>query len=166
MSRMTPFTSPLLLGFDTMEKTLERLAKANDGYPPYNIERMAPDGAGEPERLRITLAVAGFRLIISMLASRKTSLSSAAARTRRASVTISIAVLRRASSSACSCSPMACRFPVRASPTACSVSISFVPSRNAWCEKLTFPSQSSVMAAMPDISRRRLKCSSNTQPPA
>ncbi|SIR13639.1 Molecular chaperone IbpA, HSP20 family [Rhizobium sp. RU35A] len=60
MSRITPFTSPLLLGFDTMEKTLERLAKANDGYPPYNIERMRPDAAGEPERLRITLAVAGF----------------------------------------------------------------------------------------------------------
>ena len=61
MSRMTPFTSPMLLGFDAMEKTLERLAKGNDGYPPYNIERLRPDGAtGEPERLRITLAVAGF----------------------------------------------------------------------------------------------------------
>lgn len=34
MSRMTPFTHPLLLGFDAMEKTLERMAKANDGYPP------------------------------------------------------------------------------------------------------------------------------------
>jgi HSP20 family molecular chaperone IbpA len=42
-----------------MEKTLERLAKANDGYPPYNIERLAPQD-GSPERLRITLAVAGF----------------------------------------------------------------------------------------------------------
>ncbi|MCF3639180.1 Hsp20 family protein [Rhizobium sp. TRM95111] len=61
MSRMTPFTSPLLLGFDAMEKTLERIAKGNDGYPPYNIERLrADDGAGLPERLRITLAVAGF----------------------------------------------------------------------------------------------------------
>lgn len=60
MSRMTPFASPLLLGFDTMEKTLERLTKANDGYPPYNIERLRPGSAGEPERLRITLAVAGF----------------------------------------------------------------------------------------------------------
>lgn len=60
MSRMTPFTSPLLLGFDSMEKTLERLAKANDGYPPYNIERMRAEVSGEPERLRITLAVAGF----------------------------------------------------------------------------------------------------------
>ncbi len=61
MSRITPFTSPLLLGFDTMEKTLERLAKGNDGYPPYNIERLRPDSrSGSPERLRITLAVAGF----------------------------------------------------------------------------------------------------------
>lgn len=60
MSRMTPFASPLLLGFDAMEKTLERLAKANEGYPPYNIERIRTD---EPEgvvMLRITLAVAGF----------------------------------------------------------------------------------------------------------
>ena len=57
MTRMTPFTSPLLLGFDAMEKTLERIAKGNDGYPPYNIERLRPDGdTGAPERLRITLA--------------------------------------------------------------------------------------------------------------
>ncbi|MCV9962446.1 Hsp20 family protein [Pararhizobium sp. BT-229] len=61
MTRITPFTSPLLLGFDAMEKTLERIAKGNDGYPPYNIERVhRDDSAGEPERLRITLAVAGF----------------------------------------------------------------------------------------------------------
>ncbi|MGO4619143.1 Hsp20 family protein [Ensifer sp. 2YAB10] len=61
MSRITPFTSPLLLGFDTMEKTLERIAKGNDGYPPYNIERVRGDASiDEPERLRITLAVAGF----------------------------------------------------------------------------------------------------------
>lgn len=59
MSRMTPFSSPLLLGFDAMEKTLERLAKTGDSYPPYNIERLrGVDGAGE--KLRITLAVAGF----------------------------------------------------------------------------------------------------------
>ena len=61
MSRITPFTSPLLLGFDAMEKTLQRIAKGNDGYPPYNIERIRADGSqGFPERLRITLAVAGF----------------------------------------------------------------------------------------------------------
>ncbi|UCI09016.1 Hsp20 family protein [Mesorhizobium sp. B1-1-8] len=59
MSRMTPFSSPLLLGFDAMEKTLERLAKSGDGYPPYNIERLNA-GDGKAERLRITLAVAGF----------------------------------------------------------------------------------------------------------
>ena len=59
MSRMTPFSSPLLLGFDTMEKTLERLAKSGDSYPPYNIERIR-DAAEGGERLRITLAVAGF----------------------------------------------------------------------------------------------------------
>ena len=59
MTRITPFASPLLLGFDSMEKTLERIAKASDGYPPYNIERLrGSDGA--PDRLRITLAVAGF----------------------------------------------------------------------------------------------------------
>lgn len=60
MSRMTPFSSPLLLGFDAMEKTLERLAKNGDSYPPYNIERIRGED-GEPERLRITLAVAGFQ---------------------------------------------------------------------------------------------------------
>ena len=59
MSRMTPFSSPLLLGFDAMEKTLERVAKTGDGYPPYNIERLRGTDA-DGERLRITLAVAGF----------------------------------------------------------------------------------------------------------
>jgi HSP20 family molecular chaperone IbpA len=59
MSRMTPFSSPLLLGFDAMEKTLERLAKTGDSYPPYNIERLrCEEGSGD--KLRITLAVAGF----------------------------------------------------------------------------------------------------------
>lgn len=59
MSRMTPFSSPLLVGFDAVEKTLERLAKSGDSYPPYNIERLR--GAnGHADRLRITLAVAGF----------------------------------------------------------------------------------------------------------
>jgi HSP20 family molecular chaperone IbpA len=60
MSRMTPFSSPLLLGFDTMEKTLERIAKGSDGYPPYNIERIRGNETDNGDRLRITLAVAGF----------------------------------------------------------------------------------------------------------
>ena len=59
MSRMTPFSSPLLLGFDAMEKTLARVAKSTDSYPPYNIERIR-DEDGCADRLRITLAVAGF----------------------------------------------------------------------------------------------------------
>ena len=59
MTRVTPFSSPLLLGFDAIEKTLERVAKNGDGYPPYNIERLR-SGEANSDRLRITLAVAGF----------------------------------------------------------------------------------------------------------
>jgi HSP20 family molecular chaperone IbpA len=59
MTRMTPFSNPLLLGFDAMEKTLERVAKSGDGYPPYNIERLSGVNGGA-DRLKITLAVAGF----------------------------------------------------------------------------------------------------------
>jgi HSP20 family molecular chaperone IbpA len=59
MSRVPSLSSPFLLGFDEIERALDRVARASDGYPPYNIERLARDGK-EPERLRITLAVAGF----------------------------------------------------------------------------------------------------------
>lgn len=60
MSRMTVFSSPFLLGFEDMERMLDRATKTSgDGYPPYNIERLAR-GDGGPERLRIALAVAGF----------------------------------------------------------------------------------------------------------
>ena len=60
MSRLSVFSSPLLLGFDELERLLERASKTSgDGYPPYNIERL-PRAEGEAERLRITLAVAGF----------------------------------------------------------------------------------------------------------
>jgi HSP20 family molecular chaperone IbpA len=49
------FNSPLLLGFERIERSLDRVSKASaDGYPPYNIEKLSDD------RLRITLAVAGF----------------------------------------------------------------------------------------------------------
>lgn len=62
MNRIAPFSSPLLLGFDRVEKTLERLGKGADGYPPYNIERIAAETAGTGgTAIRITLAVAGFR---------------------------------------------------------------------------------------------------------
>ena len=60
MVRVTALTSPLLLGFDDLERALDKASRTGtDGYPPYNIERIAAEG-GEPERLRITLAVAGF----------------------------------------------------------------------------------------------------------
>jgi HSP20 family molecular chaperone IbpA len=60
MSRGPPLNSPFLLGFDEIERALERVTRtAGDGYPPYNIERMART-EDTPERLRITLAVAGF----------------------------------------------------------------------------------------------------------
>jgi HSP20 family molecular chaperone IbpA len=54
MSRMSLFNSPLLLGFDQFERTLDRIGKSAEGYPPYNIEQLSEN------RLRITLAVAGF----------------------------------------------------------------------------------------------------------
>lgn len=55
MARLSLFNSPFLLGFDDIERALDRVSKSSsDGYPPYNIERVGPDD------LRITLAVAGF----------------------------------------------------------------------------------------------------------
>lgn len=60
MTRLAALSSPLLLGFDEIERALDRLSKAaGDGYPPYNIERLART-ADRAETLRITLAVAGF----------------------------------------------------------------------------------------------------------
>ncbi len=59
MSRLPSLSSPFLLGFEEIERAFDRVAKAGDSYPPYNIERLARDGL-RPERLRITLAVAGF----------------------------------------------------------------------------------------------------------
>ncbi len=55
MTRTSLFNSPLLLGFDQLERALDRMNKAaGDGYPPYNVERI------NEGHLRITLAVAGF----------------------------------------------------------------------------------------------------------
>lgn len=57
MSRYTVFDSPLLLGFDHLERMVERASKAaTSGYPPYNIEQIGENG------LRISLAVAGFTM--------------------------------------------------------------------------------------------------------
>ncbi|MGN6459918.1 MAG: Hsp20 family protein [Pseudolabrys sp.] len=59
MTRVPSLSSPFLLGFDEIERVLDRVAKGSDGYPPYNIERITRS-EGQPDRLRITLAVAGF----------------------------------------------------------------------------------------------------------
>lgn len=62
MSRIAGFSSPLLLGFDELERILARATKnANDGYPPYNIERLQTQPGEKGDLLRITLAVAGFK---------------------------------------------------------------------------------------------------------
>jgi HSP20 family molecular chaperone IbpA len=56
MTKLTLGTHPYLLGFEQLERLVERTAKTgNDGYPPYNIEQTSD------RSYRITLAVAGFR---------------------------------------------------------------------------------------------------------
>lgn len=56
MTKLTLGSHPFLLGFDQLERLVERTAKSgNDGYPPFNIEQ------SDSNRFRITLAVAGFR---------------------------------------------------------------------------------------------------------
>ena len=55
--RLTLFDSPMFLGFDHFEETVNRMRKSSgEGYPPYNIEQVGD------RLLRITLAVAGFSM--------------------------------------------------------------------------------------------------------
>ncbi len=57
MTRLTLFNSPLLLGFDQLERAIDQVSKTTaDGYPPYNVEQVGDNA------LRITLAVAGFTM--------------------------------------------------------------------------------------------------------
>ncbi|NND49572.1 MAG: Hsp20 family protein [Rhizobiales bacterium] len=74
MTRLTAFSSPFLLGFEHMEEMFDRVARSSgDAYPPYNVERVAANG--DAEKLRITLAVAGFdqsELTVEMEASTLT----------------------------------------------------------------------------------------------
>jgi HSP20 family molecular chaperone IbpA len=52
------FSAPFLLGFEAFEERVDRMQKAADGYPPYNIERtIDADGT---EKFLISIAVAGF----------------------------------------------------------------------------------------------------------
>ncbi|MDQ7070261.1 MAG: Hsp20 family protein [Rhodobacterales bacterium] len=55
MTKLTLGSHPYLLGFEQLERLLERNAKSgNEGYPPFNIEQTSAYS------YRITLAVAGF----------------------------------------------------------------------------------------------------------
>jgi HSP20 family molecular chaperone IbpA len=57
MNRIPSFNSPLMLGFDHLERLLDDVSKCSaEGYPPYNIEQVGNHG------LRITLALAGFAI--------------------------------------------------------------------------------------------------------
>lgn len=51
---MTLGTHPYLLGFDRLERLVERAARSESAYPPYDIEKTSENS------FRITLAVAGF----------------------------------------------------------------------------------------------------------
>ena len=56
MTKLTLASYPHMLGFEQLERVLERSAKSgNEGYPPFNIEQTSD------RSYRITLAVAGFR---------------------------------------------------------------------------------------------------------
>jgi HSP20 family molecular chaperone IbpA len=55
MTKLTLGTYPHMLGFEQLERLLERTAKSSEGYPPFNIEQTSE------RAFRITLAVAGFR---------------------------------------------------------------------------------------------------------
>jgi HSP20 family molecular chaperone IbpA len=56
MTKLSFGAHPYLLGFEQLERLVERTAKgASEGYPPFNIEAVAENA------YRITLAVAGFR---------------------------------------------------------------------------------------------------------
>ncbi len=56
MTKLSFGAHPYLLGFEQLERLVERTAKSSgDGYPPFNIEATADNA------YRITLAVAGFR---------------------------------------------------------------------------------------------------------
>lgn len=55
MTKLALGSHPFLLGFEQLERLVERTAKTDSaGYPPYNIEQTSDT------EYRITLAVAGF----------------------------------------------------------------------------------------------------------
>ena len=104
MARMSPFSSPLLLGFDRLEEVVDRLTRSStEGYPPYNVVQVADD------RLRISLAVAGFDEDGLDVTVSATSCTSEPGRPKTTAPSTSIAASQRGSSIARSCLPTGSR---------------------------------------------------------
>ena len=76
MAREVVFDSPFLLGFDQTRILIERISRASDNYPPYNVEALTPG------HLRISIAVAGFTRDQLRVELRGQSLSVTAAKDR------------------------------------------------------------------------------------
>ena len=135
MVRVTALTSPLLLGFDDLERALDKVSKTGtDGYPPYNIERIAADG-GEPEILRITLAVAGFSEDQIEVTVEENQLSIRGRQHEDKTREYLHRGIAARQFQRASCSPRACRSGAPNSRTGCCRSISFGRSPSGWCRR-------------------------------
>ena len=107
MNRHTTFGSPYLLGFEHLERLLERTARTSgDAYPPYNIEGLEDGG------IRITLAVAGFSRRSSASPKRTANWWSAGARLRLTAKRSFTAALLRDNFCAALSWPMASKLPL------------------------------------------------------
>ncbi len=110
MTRVPTLNSPFLLGFDDIERALDRVTRtASDGYPPYNIERIARSET-HPEILRITLAVAGFTQDQLEITLEERQLMIRAVKPMIVKGFTCIAALRRGSSSGLFCWQKGCKF--------------------------------------------------------
>ena len=129
MTKVTFASHPYLLGFEQLDRLVERTAKSgNDGYPPYNIEQRS-DAA-----YRITLAVAGFAEDDLAITLENNQLRSAAARpTRRTAGSSCTAASPPGSSSAALCWRTASRCREPRSRTGSCTSISPGPSPRRSC---------------------------------
>ena len=129
MTKVTFASHPYLLGFEQLDRLVERTAKSgNDGYPPYNIEQRGDCS------YRITLAVAGFGEDDLAITLENNQLVIRGRQADDAEVGCSCtAASPRASFSAASCWPTASRSPARTWRTACCISISSAPSPRRSC---------------------------------
>src|ERR1700722_2320440 len=135
MVRVTALTSPLLLGFDDLERALDKVSKTGtDGYPPYNIERIAAVGS-DPEKLRITLAVAGFSHDQIEVTVEESQLTIRGRQQEDKTREYLIGASPPGSSSAAFFSRTGCRSRAPNSRKGCCASISFGRSPSGWCER-------------------------------